>query len=104
MEEKTAIDIVLELVGNGGITAYDAKILLETINKPPQIVTVPYNTGTITTKPDWTYDPYRTGQPWYTVTSHTSGYSQAEGTTDNQPKTTLSTNGYSQVEGDTTNK
>ena len=90
---RTAIDIVLEGVSNGSITNDDAKILLEAINKPPQTVTVPYSTGTITTKPDWTYDPYRPSQPWYTVTSHTSGYSQVEGTTDNQPKTTLTTNG-----------
>lgn len=68
--DKTAIDIVLEGVSNGSITQEDAKILLEAINKPPQTVTVtvPYNTGTITTKPDWTYDPYRPGQPWYTTT------------------------------------
>ena len=91
--DKTAIDIVLEGVSNGSIAQEDAKVLLDAINKPPQTVTVPYNTGTITQKPDWTYDPYRPGQPWYTVTSHTSGYSQAEGTTDNQPKTTLTTNG-----------
>ena len=90
---RTAIDIVVELIRTGSIPNDDAKILLEAINKPPQTVTVPYSTGTITTKPDWTYDPYRPGQPWYTVTSHTSGYSQAEGTTDNQPKTTLTTNG-----------
>ena len=90
---RVAIDIVIELIRTGSIPNDDAKILLEAINKPPQTVTVPYNTGTITTKPDWTYDPYRPGQPWYTVTSHTSGYSQAEGTTDNQPKTTLTTNG-----------
>ena len=90
---RTAIDIVLEGIINNSISKEDAKILLEAINKPPQTVTVPYNTGTITQKPDWTYDPYRPGQPWYTVTSHTSGYSQAEGTTDNQPKTTLTTNG-----------
>jgi len=90
---RTAIDIVLEGVSNGSITNDDAKILLEVINKPPQTVTVPYSIGTITTKPDWTYDPYRPGQPWYTVTCHTSGYSQAEETTDNQPKTTITTNG-----------
>jgi len=90
---RTAIDIVLEGIINNSISKEDAKILLEAINKPPQTVTVPYNTGTITQKPDWTYDPYRPGQPWYTVTSHTSGYSQAEGTTDNQPKTTITTNG-----------
>ena len=90
---RTAIDIVIELLRTGSIPNDDAKLLLEAINKPPQTVTVPYSTGTITTKPDWIYDPYRPGQPWYTVNSHTSGYSQAEGTTDNQPKTTLTTNG-----------
>lgn len=90
---KTPIDVVIELLRTGSIPNDDAKILLEAINKPPQIVTVPYNTGTITTKPDWTYNPYRPGQTWCTATSHTSGYSQAEGTTDNQPKTTLTTNG-----------
>ena len=89
---RTAIDIVIELIRTGSIPNDDAKLLLEAINKSPQTVTAPYTTG-ITTKPDWTYDPYRPGQPWYTVTSHTSGYSQAEGTTDNQPKTTLTTNG-----------
>jgi len=65
--DKTAIDIILEGVSNGSISQEDAKILLEAINKPPQTVTVPYNTGIITTKPDWTYDPYRPGQPWYTT-------------------------------------
>jgi len=70
---KTAIDIVLEGVSNGSITQEDAKILLEAINKPPQTVTVtvPYKES-ITTKPDWTYDPYRPGYPWYTTTNTTS--------------------------------
>ena len=89
--DRTAIDIVLELVRDDKITTVDAKILLEAINKPPQTVTVPYNTGTIITKPDWTYDPYRPGQPWYTTTSITSGYSQPDVTTDNQQPTTLTT-------------
>ena len=91
--KRTAIDIVIELIRTGSIPNDDAKLLLEAINKPPQTVTVPYSTGTITTKPDWIYDPYRPGQPWYTVNSHTSGYSHVKGTTDNQPKTTLTTNG-----------
>ena len=64
---KTAIDIVLEGVSNGSITNDDAKILLEAINKPPQTVTVPYSTGTIITKPDWTYRPAE--QPQWTITS-----------------------------------
>lgn len=89
---KTAIDIVLEGVSNGSITQEDAKVLLEAINQKGGSTFVPVPYREIST-PDWPYDPYRTGQPWYTVTSHTSGYSQAEGTTDNQPKTTLTTNG-----------
>lgn len=66
---KTAIDIILDLVSSGTISNDEAKILLEEINKPPLTVTVPYSTGTTTTKPDWIYDPYRPGQPWYTVTT-----------------------------------
>ena len=67
--DRTAIDIVIELIRTGSIPNDDAKLLLEAINKPPQTVTVtvPYR-ETITTKPDWTYDPYRPGQPWYTTT------------------------------------
>jgi len=79
MMKKTAIDIVLEGVSNSSISKEDAKILLEAINKSPEIVTVPYNTGTITTKPDWTYDPYRPGQPyWYTSTTNTSSNIETE--------------------------
>ena len=84
---RTAIDIVLEGVSNSSISKEDAKILLEAINKPPQTVTVPYNTGTITQKPDWTYDPYRPGQPWYTVTS------TSDDNTVNNIKSKLTTNG-----------
>ena len=89
---RTAIDIVLEGVSSGSITQEDAKILLEVINQKGgnTFVPVPYREINI---PDWTYDPYRPGQPWYTVTSHTSLNSQAEGTTNNQSKTTITTNG-----------
>ena len=68
---KTAIDIVLEGVSNGSITNDDAKILLEAINKLPQTVTIPYSTGTVTTKPCWTpgYDPYN--QPSGIITHNT---------------------------------
>lgn len=90
--DKTARDLILELYKDDHITKEETDLLLDAIIKPPLTVTVPYSTGSTTT-PDWTYDPYRPGQPWYTLTSHTSGYSQAEGTTDNQPKTTLTTNG-----------
>lgn len=68
---RTAIDIVLELVEERKITAFDAKILLKEMNKPPQVVTVPYNTGPITA-PDWIYDPNRTGSPWYTTSVGTT--------------------------------
>jgi len=69
---RTAIDIVLELVRDDKITTTDAKVILEEINKPPQVVTVPYSTGITTTPgttttPDWTYDPNRTGTPQYTT-------------------------------------
>ena len=62
---KTAIDIVLELVAMGKICQEDAKILLEAINQKggTTFVPVPYKDVT----PDWTYDPYRPGQPWYTT-------------------------------------
>ena len=81
---RTAIDIVLEGVSNGSITNDDAKILLEAINQKgsTQFIPVPYE------NPNPNTYPYRPGDVWYT-----SGYSQAEGTTDNQPKTTLTTNG-----------
>ncbi|MDA9981176.1 hypothetical protein N9H39_00245 [Gammaproteobacteria bacterium] len=66
--DKTARDLILELYKDDHITKGETNLLLDAINKPPQTVTVPYNTGTITQKPDWTYDPYRPGQPWYTTT------------------------------------
>jgi len=69
---RTAIDIVLELVEEGRITTFDAKIVLEEINKPPQVVTFPPNPGITTTNPDWTYDPNRTGTPWYTTSVGTT--------------------------------
>ena len=64
---KTARDLILELYKNDHITKEETDLLLDAINKPPQTITVP-----ITTQPDWTYDPYRPGQPWYTVTSTNS--------------------------------
>ena len=64
---RTAIDIVLEGVSSGSITQEDAKILLEVINQKGgnTFVPVPYREINI---PDWTYNPYRPGQPWYTTT------------------------------------
>jgi len=66
--DKTARDLILELYKDDHITKGETDLLLDAINKPPQPFTVPYNTGTITQKPDWTYDPYKPGQPWYTTT------------------------------------
>ena len=65
---RTAIDIVLEGVSSGSITNKDAKILLDAINQKggTNFVPVPYRE--INTTPDWTFDPYRQGQPWYTTT------------------------------------
>ena len=85
---KTAIDIVLEGVSNGSITQEDAKVLLEAINQNggSTFVPVPYRE---ITSPDWTYDPYRPGQPWYTVTS-----TSVSGTAnDSGIETNLTTNG-----------
>jgi len=85
---KTAIDIILDLVSSGTISNDEAKILLEEINKPPQTVTVPYSSGTITINPDWTYDPYRPGSPWYAVpATSVSGTANDSGI-----KTNLTTN------------
>ncbi len=85
--DKTARDLILELYKDDHITKGETDLLLDAINKPPQTVTVPYNTGTITQKPDWTYDPYRPGQPWYTVTS------TSDANTINNIKSKLTTNG-----------
>tara|TARA_B110000285_G_scaffold20369_1_gene19745 strand:+ start:40 stop:288 length:249 start_codon:yes stop_codon:yes gene_type:complete len=65
---KTAIDIVLEGVSNSSISKEDAKILLEAINQKgyTNFIPVPYRENTTT--PDWTYDPYRQGQPFFTST------------------------------------
>ena len=86
---RTAVDIVLEGVSNGSNTNDDAKILLEAINQKggTQFVPLPYE------NPSPYHHPYRPGDIWYTTNRHTSGYSQTEGDTDNQPKTTLTTNG-----------
>ena len=64
---KTARDLVLELYKDDHITKEETDLLLDAINKSAQIVTAPNNTGTITNIPDWTYDPYRPSQPWWTV-------------------------------------
>jgi len=87
---KKALDIILEGVANREISVDSAAILIEAIKYPKPIEITPPN---ITQRADWTYDPYRPGSPWYTVTSHTSGYSEEEETTNNNLKTTLTANG-----------
>lgn len=85
----TKAEIVQRLLNENRITAEEAVVLLQ---QSSGIQYIPYQPNPYwTSNPDWTYDPNRPGQPWYT-TSHTSGYSQPEGTADNQPKTTLTTN------------
>ena len=64
---RTSLDIILEGVSNGTISSRDAKILLEEINQKGGSTFVPVPYREINT-PDWTYDPYRPGQPWYTTT------------------------------------
>ena len=65
---RTALDIVLELIEDGTLTAFDAKILIQAINKKTdtQFVPMPYKDYT---QPDWTYDPHRPGQPWFTTST-----------------------------------
>lgn len=59
--------IVQNLLDKDLITAEEAVILLET---QQTIQHVPYGPNPYYTgKPDWTYDPHRPGQPWYTTTS-----------------------------------
>ena len=65
---RTAIDIVLEGVGNGEITFDDAKILLEAINQKgsTQFIPVPYE------NPNPYFPPYRPGDVWYTTNTNTT--------------------------------
>ena len=65
--DKTAIDIVLEGVSNSSISKEDAKTLLEAINQKAGTNFVPVPYREINTTPDWTFDPYKQGQPWYTT-------------------------------------
>jgi len=63
---KTARDIVLELFKEDHITKEETDLLLDSIEKGgTNFIPVPYRE--INPTPDWTYDPYRPGQPWYTV-------------------------------------
>lgn len=62
--EKTSI--VTQLREDGIISIQETIILLKETDQVviPQIPTMPYKPYS----PDWTYDPNRTGQPWWTVT------------------------------------
>lgn len=86
--KRTAVDVVIELIRTGNIPNDDAKILLEAINQKggTQFIPLPYES------PNTYNPPYKPGDIWCTTNTNTTGYSQAEGTTDNQPKTTLTTN------------
>ena len=65
---KTARDLVLELYKEDHITKKEADLLLDAITQKGNTTFVPVPYREITTTPDWTYDPYRPGQPWYTTT------------------------------------
>lgn len=68
--KKTARDLILELYKEDHITKKEADLLLDAITqkRDTTFVPVPYKDNT----PDWTYDPYRPGQPWYTTSNTTS--------------------------------
>lgn len=68
--DRTALDIVLELIEDGTLTAFDAKILIQAINKQSgtQVVPMPYKEYT---SPDWTYYPYKPNQPWFVSSTST---------------------------------
>lgn len=66
--EKTTI--VTRLREDGIISIHETIILLKETDQVvfpqmPQIPTMPFKPY----QPDWTYDPHRPGQPWWTVTS-----------------------------------
>lgn len=87
---KQALKIILDGVLSKKLAIDSAIILIEAIYPPNQVMYPPIPT-TINT-PDWTYDPYRPGSPWYTVTS-TNGFSQTENNKNEEQKTTITTNG-----------
>lgn len=64
----TKASIVQELLDRNAITAEEAVVLLK--NEGDGIQYIPYQPNPYwTSNPDWTYDPNRPGQPWYTTTS-----------------------------------
>lgn len=64
----TKAQIVQKLLGESKITAEEAVVLLQDSSG---IQYIPYHPNPYwTSNPDWTYDPNRPGQPWYTTTSN----------------------------------
>lgn len=70
--EKTSI--VTQLREDGIISIQETITLLKETDQVvfPPVPTMPYKPY----QPDWTYDPHRPGQPWWTVTSTHSPVSQ----------------------------
>jgi hypothetical protein len=66
--DMTKAQIVQRLLGESKITAEEAVVLLQ---ESSGIQYIPYQPNPYwTSNPDWTYDPNRPGQPWYTTTSN----------------------------------
>ena len=78
--DKTARDLILELYKEDHITKEEADTLLDAIQQKSNIgfTPLPYNTPNT---PDWTYDPNRPGQPWYTTTGTDSTLTTNKSTT-----------------------
>lgn len=70
--EKTSI--VTQLREDGIISIQETIILLKETDQVvfPPVPTMPYKPY----QPDWTYDPHRPGQPWWTITSTHNPVSQ----------------------------
>jgi len=66
----TRASIVQRLLDEKQITAEEAVVLLTNENHNG-ITHIPYNPNPYwTSNPDWTYDPNRPGQPWYTTSTN----------------------------------
>lgn len=66
----TKAEIVQRLLEENKITAEEAVVLLQ---QSSGIQYIPYQPNPYwTSNPDWTYDPNRPGQPWYTTSSNTT--------------------------------
>lgn len=79
---KQALQIILDGVASKKLDVESAIILIEAIQQHTTPTTIPnISTPTINPSdltypnPDWTYDPNRTGTPWYTVSKITNNTS-----------------------------